>query len=194
MKNKKNVREKKIKLRDSLTPEELLIKSGEILHKINTMEEIKLSKNIFIYVNFRSEVFTDGLIEIFLSQKKNVFVPLTLVVEKRMAAIQISDIKVDLVPGYCGILEPRKELTENVKDTSKNIDCVIVPGTVFDEKGGRLGYGGGYYDRFLSVIPEAKRIGLAFELQIVKEAPLQKHDEILDYIVTEERIIKGRNR
>ncbi len=194
MQDKKNLVRKKLNLRDNLTQEELSFKSYKIINKVNDLEEVKSSRNIFVYVSFRSEVLTHELIEIFLSQKKNVFVPLTLVPEKRMAAVQILDMKTDLVSGYCGILEPKKELVQQLEDTSKKIDCSIVPGSVFDEKGGRLGYGGGYYDRFLSAISEVKRIGLAFELQIIEEAPLQEHDEILDYIVTEERIILGRNR
>ncbi len=194
MTKQKNIRKEKLSLRDTLSQKELSSKSSDIIHKITRLKEIVLSQNIFVYVSFRSEVITYELIEMFLSQKKTVFVPLTLPVDKRMVAVQISDIKKDLVPGYCGILEPKKELMEKFKDTSKKIDSVIVPGSVFDERGGRLGYGGGYYDKFLSAIPEVTRVGLAFELQIIKKISLQKHDEILDYTITEKRIITGRDK
>ena len=68
---------------------------------------------------------------------------------------------------------------------------IVLPGSVFDERGGRFGYGGGYYDRFVSANPNALRVGFAFDLQIVPKAPLQAHDELLDLVITESRIISG---
>ena len=106
-----------------------------------------------------------------------------------MDAVHIENFKDDLVPGYCGILEPTAQRAAQHVFPSEKIDVVIIPGSVFDERGGRFGYGGGYYDRFLEKIPKAIRIGLAFDFQIVKEVPLQSHDEILDYIVSEQRIV-----
>ena len=61
---------------------------------------------------------------------------------------------------------------------------------MFDERGGRYGYGGGYYDRLLAQIPSAVRYGLAFELQIRERLQLQPHDQILDAIFTENRVIR----
>jgi 5-formyltetrahydrofolate cyclo-ligase len=66
-----------------------------------------------------------------------------------------------------------------------------MPGSVFDLRGGRLGYGGGFYDRFLqTAAPQALRIGLAYDLQVVAAVPLQRHDQQLDYLVTETRTIR----
>jgi 5-formyltetrahydrofolate cyclo-ligase len=121
-----------------------------------------------------------------------VTVPITYVKEKRLDAILIRDVSKDLVPGYCGILEPEKNLCMSRVVKPGDIDVIILPGSVFDERGGRFGYGGGYYDRFLESNPKAVRIGLAFELQTVTEAPIKAHDELLDYIITEKRIIKGK--
>lgn len=67
-----------------------------------------------------------------------------------------------------------------------SIDVVIIPGSVFDRQGGRLGYGGGYYDRFLAqAAPQALRVALAYELQLVDAIKLQPHDQLMDWLVTE---------
>ena len=127
-----------------------------------------------------------------MSMGKRISVPITHVQQNRMDAIEIEDMKKDLTSGYCGILEPVPEILEKKRVSPEKIDIVIVPGSVFDERGGRFGYGGGYYDRFLAKIPEALRIGLAFNLQMTPEAPIQSHDELLDYVITEKRTISRR--
>jgi len=190
----KELRKQKLLLRDNLNGQENVDKSRIIENKILNLEEIKNAKRIFIYVSFRSEVSTIWLINQLMKRGKEISVPMTYVKEKKMDAICIDSLEDDLAPGYCGILEPKKELLETNRTDPKKVDVVVVPGSVFDERGGRFGYGGGYYDKFLSEIPEATRIGLAFDIQLVKVAPIEDHDELLDYVVTEERIIKGEKR
>ncbi len=177
--------------RNTLDSEIIGEKSKRIEEKVFSIEEMIGGKVFFIYVNFRSEVDTGGIISQLLRMEKTVTVPITLVEKKRLDAIRITHPKEELIPGYCNIPEPRKELLEKQKINPEEIDIIFLPGSVFDERGGRFGYGGGYYDRFLEKIPRAIRIGLAFELQVVKEAPLKEHDELLDYVVTEKRIIRG---
>jgi 5-formyltetrahydrofolate cyclo-ligase len=185
------LRKDKLAQRDGLTGEERAEKSRKIGERVLAFDEIKKALNIFIYVSFRSEVSTLWLIEEFLKSGKKVSVPITHLKEKRLDAIHIEDMSRDLVSGYCDILEPHGDRVRNNITDPQNIDVVIVPGSVFDERGGRFGYGGGYYDRYLENIPFTVRIGLAFELQTVKEAPIQPHDELLHYIITEQRIIQG---
>lgn len=104
-------------------------------------------------------------------------------------AYKINDLDLDLAPGFCSIPEPVLERV--VLFEPSKIDVVILPGSVFDLNGGRLGYGGGYYDRFLANgAPQALRIGLAYEMQLVDEVPVMAHDQPLDYLVTEKRVIK----
>lgn len=190
--NGKNLRKEKLDLRDGLNQKQIDEKSKIIEENLLQLEEVEKGLNIFIYVNFRSEVKTISAIEKLIKQSKKVAVPITYVKEKRLDAILIENISKDLVPGYCGILEPEKKLCINKIVRPEDIDVIVLPGSVFDERGGRFGYGGGFYDRFLESNPKAIRIGLAFELQIVREAPIKEHDEILDYIITERRIIKGK--
>lgn len=178
--------------RDNLTTGQLIQQSIEVHKNLLNQKEIMDSATIFVYVSFRSEVETLTLIKTFLNLGKTVTVPITRVKEKRLDAIQITDPVTELVPGYCDIPEPRKELCLRQKVTPADIDLILLPGSVFDRRGGRFGYGGGYYDRFVSSIPRALRVGLAFDLQLVEKAPLQDHDELLDLIVTETTIIRSR--
>ena len=177
--------------RGRLTADVIRKKSSSIQSRILNLEEIINCNTIFVYVSFRSEVETLDLIQSFLNLGKIVTVPITRVMEKRLDAIRISDPATDLVPGYCDIPEPEEKLCLKQKVDPADIDVILLPGSVFDERGGRFGYGGGYYDRFVSAIPRALRVGLAFDLQIVEKAPLQDHDEILDLVITETRIIRG---
>ncbi|MBW6520981.1 MAG: 5-formyltetrahydrofolate cyclo-ligase [Desulfoarculaceae bacterium] len=179
--------------RDGLPPRKRRAMSYEIAQKILLLlEELITGRTIFIYVDFRSEVETRFLISELLRRGKRVVVPVTLVKEKKLLPVQVRDLEKDLVPGYCTIPEPRVEIRQSRMIAASEIETIIVPGSVFDERGGRLGYGGGYYDRFMAYeAPEARRIGLAFDLQVVGRLPLQPHDQVLDLVVTEQRSIQG---
>jgi len=177
------LRTKILAARDGLSVEERLRKSRAITDRLLALPEFAGARNIFTYVSFRGEVETLPLIVYCLQKGITVSVPLTLVKEHRLLAYAITDPGRDLAPGYCGIPEPLSTLPL-VEPAS--IELVVMPGSVFDMRGGRLGYGGGYYDRFLqNAAPKALRIGLAFDLQAVKDVPQAEHDQPLDYLVTE---------
>jgi len=178
--------------RNRLTPAELADKSTAICQTLLGLDQIRKCRSIFAYVSFRSEVATFDLIDRLIGMGKTVTVPITRVQEKRLDAIRITNPAADLVPGYCAIPEPKEELWHSRLVDPGEIETILLPGSVFDERGGRFGYGGGYYDRFLAQIPAAARIGLAFDLQIVDLAPLSDHDQLLDLVVTETRVISGR--
>lgn len=178
--------------RDGLPLQERRTRSWAIAQKILLLEEVETRETLLLYVDFRSEVETRFLIRELLRRGKRVVVPVTLVKEKRLLPVAIRDLEKDLVPGYCSIPEPRLEIRKSQMVAGSEIGTIILPGSVFDERGGRLGYGGGYYDRFMAhEAPQARRVGLAFELQVVDRLSLLPHDELLDLVVTEKRIIQG---
>jgi 5-formyltetrahydrofolate cyclo-ligase len=143
---------------------------------------------LFIYVNFRSEVETMELIKRCINQGIRVAVPLVDASAVCMIPLLISDPERDLRAGYYNIPEPDPK--KSLRLEADEIDAAVIPGSVFDIHGGRLGYGGGYYDRFLlNDAPQAKRIGFAFELQVVDNVPLEPHDQPLDILITEKRIV-----
>jgi 5-formyltetrahydrofolate cyclo-ligase len=179
--------------RDLLGARERQEKSRAAMQNFWSLPEIKHWSTLFVYVNFRSELETLELIQSCLSKGKRVAIPLVEASTVSMIPLLIQDPEKDLVPGYYGIPEPDPE--KSLRVAASEIDAVVIPGSVFDIHGGRLGYGGGYYDRFLvNDAPRAKRIGLAFEMQVVENVPVQPHDQLLDILITEKRIVSITHR
>jgi len=184
---KKALRKRILAERDSLTREDWVEKSKAIFNHFITLEELKPAKNIFIFINFRSEVNTKPIIEHLLAEDKNIIVPYTDIQNKKLRLYYLKDFN-ELKEGSYGILEPDPAIAKeaNIKD----VDLVVVPGSAFDLKGGRMGYGGGFYDRLLPSIREGvKAVAIAFELQLVDDVPMGYYDRRVDIIVTEKRII-----
>lgn len=182
------IRRQILAARDALSRDEQHSRSRTLAENLWSAGLLRYAKTLFIYVDFRSEVETVPLIRQCLRKGMQVAVPLTLPAESRLVPYLITDPDQDLQPGYCSIPEPDPHRLPAVDP--HNIDTVILPGSVFDEKGGRLGYGGGFYDRFLAnEAPHAKRIGMAFELQIVPSLPLLPHDQLLHHLVTEKKVL-----
>jgi 5-formyltetrahydrofolate cyclo-ligase len=96
----------------------------------------------------------------------------------------------DLAPGYCGILEP---IADTPPASAPEFDVVLVPGTAFDKACGRLGMGGGYYDRLLPMLrSDALTVGLAFDEQVIDAVPAEAHDVPLGAVVTPTRTLRPR--
>jgi 5-formyltetrahydrofolate cyclo-ligase len=187
---KELLRHEMLAKRDALSAEERLGKSSEIVNRLLKQSDIIKAKNIFTYVSFRSEVNTHGMLDSFLDQGKAVSVPFTDMNKKMIIPFIIKSVKNDLVPGTFGISEPVAEKLCPMLDG--DIDIVIMPGAAFSDKGCRIGYGGGFYDRFLQKksIPS---YALAFDFQIIDEVPFSpEYDVKVDYIVTEKRIIETK--
>ena len=156
----------------------------QFLHEIN---EFNQAKSIFCYISYLDEVETQPLISHFLEQDLALAVP-KIMGKTEMLAIPLKDFS-ELEPDKMGILTPKSS-----QAASDPFDISITPGLGFTEQGGRLGYGRGYYDRWFSKNEVKTKIGVAFEVQIVEELPLEETDMPLDMLITEERIIDLRNR
>lgn len=186
---RERLRKRVLAKRNCISLEERRRWSQEITANFLKLPEFQRGENFFFYVNFRSEVETINLINICLGRGKKVAVPCTDPECHRLIPCQVFDLAQELRPGYCGIPEPDPAV--GLRIPPEQIEIVILPGAAFDTQGGRLGYGGGYYDRFLArLAPQALRVGLAFEMQLVPVIPLCSHDQKLDLLVTEKRIIK----
>jgi 5-formyltetrahydrofolate cyclo-ligase len=102
--------------------------------------------------------------------------------------IHFVDHELDLVAGPFGLAQPSEH---SARAPRHAIDVVIVPAVAFDERGNRLGYGGGYYDRLLpSLRHDCLRIGIAFDEQVMAEIPAEEHDELVDIVITQTRVIR----
>lgn len=184
--NKKHIRLEILKKREGLLNKEKEIKDKIILDKLCESNLYKSSKNIFVYVSFRDEINTIKLIERALLESKNVYVPKVYNKIKTMKAIFIDSLD-NLERNKMGILEPKDDTLVIDKN---NIDLIIVPGAVFDKSFNRIGYGGGYYDKYLEEIRKKdNKIALAYDFQIIDEIESERHDIKMDYIITEKRIL-----
>jgi len=161
--------------------------SNSILEKIKSLKQYKQAKIIMLYLSYGSEVVTDFMIKEFLLDGKEVAVPIILTPgDGIMQAIKINSLEECSANKVYGIRQP--EFDENLIVDKKDVDLILVPGIVFDKKGYRIGYGKGYYDRWLEGTDIEKRIGLAYEVQIVSELPKGQFDLPVGIIVTEKEI------
>ncbi|MDT2045468.1 5-formyltetrahydrofolate cyclo-ligase [Priestia aryabhattai] len=140
---------------------------------------------IAITISRGQEVDTKRLIEIAWSQGKTIAVPKCVSEKSEMIFRKITSFS-QLEVVFFNLQEPIELQTEVIKKSE--IDLILVPGVVFSSNGYRIGYGGGYYDRFL-VGYEQMKVSLAFHEQIVQSVPVESHDIPVDAIITDEEII-----
>ncbi|WP_235840743.1 5-formyltetrahydrofolate cyclo-ligase [Clostridium tertium] len=187
---KKVLRNKILEIRDSLNNNEKELMDNKIFNELINTDLYKRSINIFIYISFSNEINTRNIIEKAFKDKKNVFIPKVYKDEKSMKAIKLNSID-ELKKNSMGILEPIDDSNYIEKE---NIDLIVVPGVVFDKECNRIGYGGGYYDRYLKDIKSKEnKIALAYDLQIVDKIESEVHDIKVDYIITNTRALKNTN-
>lgn len=186
MNGKREIRKRILGLRNSLSSEEMTAGSDKIVARLMRSEEIRKASTLMVYVSFGSEVVTDGLIRWGWGKGKRIVVPFCHPESREMTACRIGGFD-ELEISHYGIRAPK---AGDLRPVSRGeIDAVIVPAVAFDRRGYRIGYGGGYYDRFLPECPHAAKIGAAFACQIIDEVPADLYDVAMDYIVTEEEIL-----
>lgn len=135
-------------------------------------------KRVFVYLSFSSEAPTDKLIERLIEQGWQVYCP--RIDDTKMSAVEYGE---DFELSAYGIREPLGEAYDG------DMDVVIMPMLAVDEQGRRLGYGGGYYDRYLGAHPETLRLAYGFDFQILRQVPTETHDIKMDGIITDKRIV-----
>jgi len=180
---KEDVRRIMLKRRREMSREEIDCKSQRIAEILLSLDLIKNNKTIMVYVNMPGEVRTEKIIHDLLKAGKTVVVPVCIPQKVDLLASEIKGLH-ELVPGHYGILEPKEEFIRPVDPGI--LEIIIVPGIAFDMHGNRIGHGKGYYDRFLMKVPPfAKKIGLAFDFQMMHRVPVCHFDVPMDLIITE---------
>ncbi len=169
--------------------------SRRILAAFHALPEYATARTVLYYVDARSEVRTRFDLPDALASGKKVVVPwcnpageLELFYLEGMEELEI---------GMYRILEPLPHLRQKPEKQVPvaALDLVMVPGVAFDERGGRMGHGKGYYDKLLqNARPDCPLVALAFECQIVPEVPMGQYDIYMDKVITESRTIDGRGR
>jgi 5-formyltetrahydrofolate cyclo-ligase len=186
--------------RTALTPTERMVKTKRIndllIHRLSEILESRVKPGrrptLFTYMPIKSELDVTPVMEAFWTKGYRILIP-KVQPQQRLKLFEVRSFA-DLEKGAWGIPEPVSAAP--LLSDIKQIDAVLVPGLAFDIHLGRLGYGGGYYDRFMQ---QFVRIGLAkpytiagaFDLQIIKEVPMGLFDFRLDELITEERTIRA---
>lgn len=194
-----SVSEQKSELRRTLRcvrseVENRTVKSAAACARLAEIPGWNEARCVLAYVNYRSELETDALLEtLWDSPVKRCVLPLCLP-EGGLRLVEVRS-RQELAPGMYGIQEPRADVLADSERTvcPEMLDFAVLPGVGFDVFGGRLGQGGGYYDRLLPQIrPETPTAGLAFASQILTEPlPRETHDLRVKYVVSEEKIWKA---
>lgn len=175
---KKLLRKEYFKKRASIENREE--KSEIIKNKLRELDLYKNAESVFIFISFKSEVNTHEMIKMIKEDGKKLLVP--LVKSDEMIATEINGIE-DLQKNNMGILEPKDG------DEETDIDLTITPGLAFDKEGYRLGYGGGYYDKFFEK-NETIALAIGFDQQRTDFVPHEDYDKKVDYLLTDKNFIK----
>lgn len=152
-------------IRDAIAPQERLRKDDAVCRAVLSLPEFVSAASIMTYVAFGSETNPETAMHAAAAQGKNI-----------------------MIPDHFGLIEITGPFAKRVEP--EDVDLVLIPGLAFDETGSRLGYGGGWYDRFSSRLrPDVKLAGLCYEEQVVRSLPAEPHDLRLDLIITDRRIM-----
>jgi 5-formyltetrahydrofolate cyclo-ligase len=191
MEEKKMLRKEVLTQCELISHDEVLSFSQEIARRLFALPEYRAAKTVMYFLNYNKEVYTLDMVPQTLAHGKRVVAPKTVHSERRMILSEILDVQEDLAPGLKNIPEPKPEKLRPVP--AREIDFVVVPGVAFDEKGNRLGYGGGYYDRFFDELSVGvPLVAVTYELQILPSVPVASWDRRVDIIITEKRVIDCR--
>ena len=180
---KNSVRQILRQRKDAMVPEDRLFKSHRICRHL--MEIIRDGETVMVYTSKEKEVNTVPLISTLFEHGNPVVVPIIVKEDVSLRLSYLRDFSA-LVPSTFGVPEP---IGSEIPAAAEDIGTIILPMLGFDRKGGRIGYGAGYYDRFLSKNRNLRKIGIAFACQEVDGLPVDENDIRMDCIITEDGIV-----
>lgn len=184
--SKSELRKNILRIRRNLDQESVLGLSDAIQARIIESRVFREASVVMAYMPIKNEVHTGKLIRVALESGKTLLLPRVVDME-RMEAVPVTNAESDLRPGVMGILEPDPAIA--AVDPSI-IDLVIIPGIAFDRKGHRLGFGAGYYDRFIPLLKrECVILAPAYSFQVLEHIPAENHDRKVHIIVTENETV-----
>ncbi len=182
---KRALRQVMLKTRNSLSREVLDKMSEMIQARVLNMNEFVSAKIVAAYHPIGSEVSTIKILSSILQLNKHLALP--RVEDETIIFAEVKDLEKDLEVGQYNIMKPKNHCLKMNK-----MDLVLVPGIAWDEHGYRLGYGKGYYDKYLANL-QTVSVGLAYDFQVLEDIPHEQNDFRVNLIVTEKRVIKAYN-
>lgn len=187
MKTKKEVRQEILEARSRMTIEEVESKSSQIVQRVLQTPEYEEADNILLYADYCHEVMTRELFDDAILRKKRVYFPKCCTDGSSMEFYQVVSVK-QLASGYKGIREPDADENTRYVFYKEEDTLMILPGVAFDTQGYRVGYGKGFYDRYMRDKRQITMMALAYAGQIVEPFAHEEHDVKMDKVVTEEII------
>jgi 5-formyltetrahydrofolate cyclo-ligase len=181
--DKSAVRQDMKRRRDAMSFDDVLNASKGVEERLFSCENFLTCQNIVFFLSSGNEVRTDEMITRALKDRKQVYVPRLIARERRLELCEVKDMDYEFELSPYGIREPAQNKSNLVSPVI--IDAVIAPGLAFDRSGGRIGFGGGYFDwLFKQLSSKALRLGVAYEFQIMNSIPQDAWDERVEMIFT----------
>jgi len=167
-------------------------KSIAIAQRLFALDEFKKSKSVFCFLSTSFEVQTERIVRESLRLGKQVLVPLLDPGGENLQASRIPSMDIDFVVGEYGVRQPAPKFRDIVPFS--NIDFVVVPGLAFDNLGNRIGYGGGFYDKFFKKITsDVDRVAVSYDFQLFNLVPRSDLDEPVHFLITETKALRCRD-
>ncbi|MBF0319006.1 MAG: 5-formyltetrahydrofolate cyclo-ligase [Nitrospirae bacterium] len=187
---KASLRRETIRVRDSIAPEIKSFRDKEIQRHLFQTKEFINAKVAMFFASIRSEPNTADMIMAALAMNKTIVLPRVNSETRELEPYEVKGLS-ELVLGYMDIPEPHP--LRHHKFIANSIDIIVMPGLAFDSTGGRVGYGGGYYDRFIAAINKRPTLAaIAYKEQILRRVPAMSHDISVDMIVSDSGVIYCR--
>lgn len=168
-----------------LNPDHREALSHALRSRLSTCEPLRAVQTILAFAPLSSEPMIDHVLDAWRAEGRTVLLPRTLDAPGAMDLVELKSLMCDVPIGAFGIRTPVGPPHDGAP-----IEAILVPGVAFDHHGGRLGFGGGYYDRLLAEGHGAVTVGVAFECQLEARLPREPHDRGVDFIVTEKELLK----
>ena len=181
METKKDIRKRIFSRRKEASERELLENSRAVFRRVQGCEQYRKARTVYAYMDFNREVMTREFIRQVWADGKQVAVPKVHGKDMTFYVLESFD---QLEPGYFGIDEP---VRGKIADDEQAL--LIVPGVAFDLQRHRIGYGQGFYDRYLSVHTNHSTIAVAFEFQVLEHVPSESTDICPQLLITEQRVL-----
>ncbi len=184
--NKTDIRDSIRAEKKGLTREQIKVAGEEVCRKLTNFLPYQETSTVYCYASYNRELPTTDIIRQALRDNKRVALPK---VEGENIRFYIITNLNQITPGYQSIPEP--DTLEQAIPSSRKPSLMLLPGLAFTKSGDRLGYGGGFYDRYLSTVEQGSIItcGIGYEFQVLGELPVEAYDIPLQYLITSNEII-----
>jgi 5-formyltetrahydrofolate cyclo-ligase len=189
MKEKKHeIRSRVAQQLEALSEKEVLDRTGQIEDRLFEFANFLEAKIVLLYLNGNMEVASRNIIQKSYELNKIVVLPVLPLESSKLTLLKVDNLDADLIADSSGTRTPDPNRCKRVP--IDRIDIALIPGVAFDEKGGRIGMGDGFYDRLIPKLPATTRkVALAFDDQVLSYVPMESHDKHVDIIITEKRVI-----